>query len=63
MKNKCHGCKERKPGCHASCSFYQEFKEKMAQVQEAREKHKATDDFVFAVLKHRKTKSRPQGTA
>lgn len=41
MKNPCHNCQKRYPGCHASCEDYKSWKSQWDEMRERERKRKA----------------------
>lgn len=50
----CKDCAERKPGCHAECIRYTEFKERLEKIKiERRKEYNKFNRYIYGIDKNR----------
>lgn len=56
MRVPCKGCEFRRPGCHASCELYKDFRAAYDAGREAARKHSESDSFLIRGMYKKKSK-------
>ena len=49
----CKDCSERKPGCHAACTRYAEFKERLENIKTARKEYNKFNRYIYDIDKNK----------